>query len=49
MRRVLRSLLAVDAETADALLATAGIDPEVRPETLSPTQFVALLRASSKH
>ena len=46
MRRVVRSLLALDAATADALLAAAHIDPEVRPETLSPEQFVALLRAS---
>jgi 16S rRNA (adenine1518-N6/adenine1519-N6)-dimethyltransferase len=46
MRRVLRSLLALDAEAADRLLAAATIDPEVRPETLSPTQFVALLRTS---
>lgn len=46
MRRVVRSLLALDAAAADALLAAAHIDPEVRPETLSPEQFVALLRAS---
>ena len=46
MRRVVRSLLAVDAATAERLLETAGIDPEVRPETLSPAQFVALLRAT---
>lgn len=46
MRRVVRSLLALDAPAADALLAAAQIDPEVRPETLSPEQFVALLRAS---
>lgn len=45
MRRVLRSLRAVDVETANALLRVAAIDPEVRPETLSPAQFVALLRA----
>jgi 16S rRNA (adenine1518-N6/adenine1519-N6)-dimethyltransferase len=46
MRRVLRSLLALDAQGADALLARTQIDAEVRPETLSPQQFVALLRAS---
>lgn len=45
MRRVVRSLHALDAPAADELLAAAGIDPEVRPETLSPAQFVALLRA----
>ena len=47
MRRVLRSLLAVDAATAERILEGAGIDPEVRPETLSPSQFVALLQAST--
>ena len=45
MRRVLRSLSGVDAETAERTLAMAGIDPDVRPETLSPAQFVALLHA----
>jgi 16S rRNA (adenine1518-N6/adenine1519-N6)-dimethyltransferase len=48
MRRVLRSLYALDVETADAVLARAEIDPEVRPETLSPAQFAALLRAEKK-
>jgi 16S rRNA (adenine1518-N6/adenine1519-N6)-dimethyltransferase len=47
MRRVVRSLYALDAERADAILGAAGIDPEVRPETLTPGQFVGLLRASS--
>ncbi len=46
MRRVVRSLLNLDVERADRLLAMSEVDPEVRPETLSPTQFVALLRAS---
>ena len=45
MRRVVRSLYALDAPAADELLAAAGVDPEVRPETLSPEQFVALLRS----
>ncbi len=45
MRRVVRSLHGLDAEQADALLAAAGVEPEVRPETLTPEQFVALLRA----
>ncbi len=45
MRRVLRSLYAIDAVAADAVLAATGIDPEVRPETLSPEQFAKLLRA----
>jgi 16S rRNA (adenine1518-N6/adenine1519-N6)-dimethyltransferase len=45
MRRVLRSIHNLDVEAADALLDQTGIDGEVRPETLSPEQFAALLRA----
>ncbi len=45
MRRVVRSIYGVGAEAADALLAAAAIEPEVRPETLTPAQFAALLRA----
>jgi 16S rRNA A1518/A1519 N6-dimethyltransferase RsmA/KsgA/DIM1 with predicted DNA glycosylase/AP lyase activity len=45
MRRVLRSIYGIDAERADAVLAACGIEPEVRPETLSPVQFVLLLRS----
>jgi 16S rRNA (adenine1518-N6/adenine1519-N6)-dimethyltransferase len=45
MRRVLRSVYSLDVEAADALLGRAGIDGEVRPETLSPADFVRLLRA----
>lgn len=45
MRRVVRSLYSIDAEQADQLLAQAGIEPEVRPETLSVEQFVGLMRA----
>ena len=44
MRRVVRSLFALDAERADVLLAAAGIEPADRPEVLSVQQFVALLR-----
>jgi len=44
MRRVVRSLYALDAEQADALLAAAGIEPADRPEVLGVEQFVALLR-----
>jgi 16S rRNA (adenine1518-N6/adenine1519-N6)-dimethyltransferase len=44
MRRVVRSLMSLDAEGADRVLAAAGIDPEVRPETLTTEQFVALMR-----
>lgn len=45
MRRVLRSLWQLDAERADAILAAAGVDPETRPETLSPEAFARILRA----
>jgi 16S rRNA (adenine1518-N6/adenine1519-N6)-dimethyltransferase len=45
MRRVVRTLYSLDAEQADAVLARAGIDPEVRPEVLSTEQFVGLLRS----
>ena len=48
MRRVVRSFYNLDAEHADQLLARAGIEAEVRPETLSPAQFAALLRAAKK-
>ena len=45
MRRVLRSLYSVDATVAEEVLGGAGIDPEARPETLSPAQFALVLRA----
>lgn len=46
MRRVLRTVRAWDAARADVALAAAGIDPEARPETLSPDDFLRLLRVS---
>jgi len=48
MRRVVRELLNVDAAGADALLASAEIDPSVRPETLSADAFARLVRAISR-
>jgi 16S rRNA (adenine1518-N6/adenine1519-N6)-dimethyltransferase len=45
MRRVLREMWDVDAATADNVLARAAIDPAVRPETLSPSDFARLLPA----
>jgi len=48
MRRVVRSLYALDAEQADELLAAAGIEPADRPEVLCVEQFVALLRGVRK-
>ena len=45
LRRVIRSTWQISAEQAEGALAAAGIDPTARPETLSPEQFAALLRA----
>lgn len=45
MRRVLRTVKDWDAARADAALQAAGIDPEARPETLAPADFLRLLRA----
>jgi 16S rRNA (adenine1518-N6/adenine1519-N6)-dimethyltransferase len=45
MRRVLRTLFSLDAPAADARLLAAGVDPEARPETLSPLDFARVLRA----
>ena len=45
MRRVVRTLAALDAERADAVLAEAAIDPETRPETLTPADFARLVAA----
>ncbi|HEX4467881.1 MAG TPA: 16S rRNA (adenine(1518)-N(6)/adenine(1519)-N(6))-dimethyltransferase RsmA [Gemmatimonadaceae bacterium] len=45
MRRVLRELWTLDADGAERILDTVGIDPAVRPETLSPVEFANLLRA----
>ena len=45
MRRVVRTVARLDADGADEVLAAAAIDPEVRPETLSPEDFARLLRA----
>lgn len=46
LKRVVRTLWALDAEQAGAVVARAGLDPEARPETLSPSDFAALLRAA---
>jgi 16S rRNA (adenine1518-N6/adenine1519-N6)-dimethyltransferase len=45
MRRVIRTIARLDADAADRILASAGIDPESRPETLSPADFARVLRA----
>jgi 16S rRNA (adenine1518-N6/adenine1519-N6)-dimethyltransferase len=45
MRRVVRTIWQLSAEEADDLLQRSGIEPSVRPETLSPEQFARLVRA----
>lgn len=45
LRRVVRTLFALDAERAERLVTAAGLDPEARPEVLTPGDFAALLRA----
>jgi 16S rRNA (adenine1518-N6/adenine1519-N6)-dimethyltransferase len=44
MRRVLRELWDLDAAGAESMLASAAIDPAVRPETLGAGDFARLLR-----
>jgi 16S rRNA (adenine1518-N6/adenine1519-N6)-dimethyltransferase len=46
MRRILRSLLHLDVERADALLANAGVDGDARPESLSAADFARLVKQS---
>jgi 16S rRNA (adenine1518-N6/adenine1519-N6)-dimethyltransferase len=45
MARGLRELTGWDAHRVEGALARGGIDPRVRPETVAPTRFAALLRA----
>ena len=45
MRRIVRTIARVDAEAAESLLASAGIDPDTRPETLAPADFGRLAMA----
>ena len=44
MRRVVRSVWEMDADTADRLLERANIDKHTRPETLGPEEFARILR-----
>jgi len=44
MRRVVRELQPMSAASSEELVRSAGIDPDVRPETLTPEQFAALYR-----
>jgi 16S rRNA (adenine1518-N6/adenine1519-N6)-dimethyltransferase len=45
LRRVVRSVGGLDAVAADAACVAAGLDGEVRPETLAAEDFARLLRA----
>ena len=45
LRRVVRTIAQLDAERAEQVLTAAGVDPDARPETLSPEQFAAVFRA----
>jgi 16S rRNA (adenine1518-N6/adenine1519-N6)-dimethyltransferase len=47
LRRVVRTVAHLDAEAGDDVVARAGLDPEARPEVLSPREFVALYRELS--
>jgi 16S rRNA (adenine1518-N6/adenine1519-N6)-dimethyltransferase len=42
MRRVVRTISAKSADDAERALVASHIDPDARPETLSPAQFYAL-------
>lgn len=44
MRRVVRELCGMGAEDAEAALGRADIEPDSRPETVTPVQFATLLR-----
>jgi 16S rRNA (adenine1518-N6/adenine1519-N6)-dimethyltransferase len=45
LRRVLRTIGALDADDAERVLAAADVDPDARPETLGPADFARLVRA----
>ncbi|MFL5467473.1 MAG: ribosomal RNA small subunit methyltransferase A, partial [Gemmatimonadaceae bacterium] len=44
MQRVLRSVRAMSAEKAAAVLSAAEIEPSARPEVVAPEQFATLFR-----
>ncbi|HET7372901.1 MAG TPA: 16S rRNA (adenine(1518)-N(6)/adenine(1519)-N(6))-dimethyltransferase RsmA [Gemmatimonadaceae bacterium] len=48
LRRVIRAVLGIDVERANAVLDEAGIDGAARPETLAPEAFARLLRVASR-
>jgi 16S rRNA (adenine1518-N6/adenine1519-N6)-dimethyltransferase len=46
LRHILRSITGQSPESVDSVLATLGLEPRARPETLAPERFVALWRWS---
>ena len=46
MQRVLREITSSGAEAAKELLTRLGIEPALRPESLTPEQFAAVFRAT---
>jgi 16S rRNA (adenine1518-N6/adenine1519-N6)-dimethyltransferase len=45
LRRVVRTIVRADADRAEMIVVAAGLDPEARPESLSPDDFARLLAA----
>jgi 16S rRNA (adenine1518-N6/adenine1519-N6)-dimethyltransferase len=45
LRRALRSIWNLPVDVAEEILAECNLDPTVRPETLTPSDFARLLRA----
>jgi 16S rRNA (adenine1518-N6/adenine1519-N6)-dimethyltransferase len=45
LRRVVRTIVSADANRAEMIVARAGLDPEARPESLSPEDFARLLES----
>jgi 16S rRNA (adenine1518-N6/adenine1519-N6)-dimethyltransferase len=43
--RVVRTAASLDAERALAVVTACGLNPEARPETLTPAEFALLVRA----
>lgn len=46
--RVMRSIYSLGGDEAEALVRSVGLDPTARPETLSPEEFVRILRAVNR-
>jgi 16S rRNA (adenine1518-N6/adenine1519-N6)-dimethyltransferase len=46
LRRVVRTIFSLDAEAADRVVNAAGLNPELRPEVLTPADFARLVSVS---